>query len=316
MRSLRWVVPFSIVATLAGTGIASAQRRPVPVHRPVTHSGAVAVPRPYYGSYYRPYYSYYRPYYYPYYGYPYYGFYGGWYGGLSVGFGWGYPGPYYGQYPYPYYGHGYYDHVSSARIQVQQRQAEVFIDGYFVGHVDDFDGWSQRLDVQPGEHTLEVYLAGHHTLRQNLLFRPGATIKIEHVMQPLAAGEPGDPRPVPSPRARPQAQTDPDQQYPDRGYAERPDDRPAPPPRRTSPPPADVQSRDYGAIAVRVQPMDAQVLVDGESWQSPDAGSITLQLTEGTHRVEVRKEGFRTYTAEIRVRRGETSSLNVSLSRP
>ena len=57
------------------------------------------------------------------------------------------------------------------------------------------------------------------------------------------------------------------------------------------------------------------MIVDGESWQSPHAGSITLQLSEGTHRVEVRKNGYRTYTAEVRVRRGDTTSLNVSLSR-
>jgi hypothetical protein len=61
--------------------------------------------------------------------------------------------------------------------------------------------------------------------------------------------------------------------------------------------------------------MDAEVIVDGERWESPQAGDLTLQLSDGPHRLEIRKEGFRTYTAEIRVRRGETTSLNVSLSR-
>ena len=91
--------------------------------------------------------------------------------------------------------YGYYG--SSARLQVKPRHAEVFIDGYFVGTVDDFDGWSQRLNVEPGEHELIIYLAGHRTYRQPVLFRPGATIKIEHVMQPLAAGDPDEGRPQP-----------------------------------------------------------------------------------------------------------------------
>ena len=270
--------------------------------------------RPAYRPYYRPYYpyGYYRPYYYAPFAFSV-GFASGWYGWWA-GFGYpyyGYPHAYYGgpygyAYPYPYYR----DHVSSARIQAQPRHAEVFIDGYFVGTVDDFDGWSQRLDVEPGEHTLEIFLPGHRMFRQNVLFRPGASIRIEHVMQPLAAGETEEPRPVPPARATP-ARTAP-------SYTPRPaDPGEAGPPPRSAPPAAavEVQSREYGAIAVRVQPMDAEVLVDGEAWRSPQAGSITLQLSEGTHRVEVRKDGFRTYSAEIRVKRGETSSLNVSLSR-
>ena len=238
----------------------------------------------------RPYY--YRPYYYS----PFYFGYGGWYSGL----GW-YPHPYYGFYghPYPYRYYGYY--TSSARIQVQPRHAEVFIDGYFVGTVDDFDGWSQRLSVEPGEHQLEIYLPGHRTYRQPVLFRPGATIKIEHAMQPLAAGDQEEPRPQPS-----QA---PSQATPRRGY------QPPSPPRRSPPPPASgVESREYGSIAVRVQPSDAEVIVDGERWESP-AGDITLQLSEGPHRIEVQKSGYRSYSADVRVKRGETTTVNVSLSR-
>jgi hypothetical protein len=37
-------------------------------------------------------------------------------------------------------------------------------------------------------------------------------------------------------------------------------------------------------------------------------------LSEGSHHVEVRKSGYRTYSSEVQVRRGETVPLNVSLS--
>ena len=304
MRTLRWIVLLGVMGTLAVADDVAAQHA-VPRPRP-----AVVHARPYYGGAYH-HYPYYRPYYYaPYYYAPYYG-----YGfGFGVGFSFGWPGwyggPYYAPYyaGYPYGGHYYYDY-SAARLQVTPRQAEVFIDGHFVGLVDDFDGWSQRLTVAPGEHTLEIFLGGHHTFRQNVLFRPGATLKVGHVMQPLQPGEAADPRPTPSPsaRQRPASQT----------YPEQPDDR-VPAARRSDiqiQAPRDVESREYGSLAIRVQPMDAQVLVDGETWQSPEAGSLTLQLTDGPHRIEVRKEGFKPYSAEVRVRRGDTTSLNVSLSR-
>ena len=213
----------------------------------------------------------------------------GWYGyGYPYAYGaYGYP---YGGYPYGYY----YDYSGAARLQVKPREAQVFIDGYFVGTVDDFDGWAQRLYVAPGEHELAIYLKGHRTFRQNVLFRPGATLRIEHVMQPLAPGDAEEPRPVPS-AAR--AARRPRDDYPPRRSAAAGPPAPArrsgavAAPRRGRPPPRQ-SVQDYGSLAVRVQPLDAEVFVDGESWQSPEAGSITLQLSEGIHRVEVRKDGL------------------------
>lgn len=40
-----------------------------------------------------------------------------------------------------------------------------------------------------------------------------------------------------------------------------------------------------------------------------------IQLAEGDHRIEVRHEGFATYSSSVRVRRGETTPLNISLVR-
>ena len=48
------------------------------------------------------------------------------------------------------------------------------MDGYLVGTVDDFDGWMQRLHVMYGEHEIQIYLQGYRTIRQKVLFRPGA----------------------------------------------------------------------------------------------------------------------------------------------
>ena len=103
-------------------------------------------PRPVYGGYYRPYY---RPYYYSSFYYPYY--YPGFYSPFYFGFSWGYPysyAPYYyapygyGPYAYaPYYGPIVYD-TASARLQVTPRNTQVYVDGYFAGLVDEFDGYT------------------------------------------------------------------------------------------------------------------------------------------------------------------------------
>lgn len=255
---------------------ASAQRRAV--RRPASRS-VVVVSRPFY----RPYY--YRPYYWP----SYYGFYGSWY----------WDAPYYGQWgPYPGYRYRY-DYTGAAQLKVKPRETEVYIDGYFVGTVDDFDGWWQRLNVEPGEHDLELYLPGHKIFRQPVLFRPGATLKLEHIMQPLTPGEAEEPRPTPSGRvSRPAPTRDP---YQD--------------PRRR-PAPGDRGERgEFGSLAIRVQPRDAQIIVDGEPWDAPEGGDrLVIDLAEGNHRVEIRKDGFRTYTANVRVQRGQTAVLNVSLT--
>ena len=74
------------------------------------------------------------------------------------------------------------------------------------------------------------------------------------------------------------------------------------------------QDTAFGTLALRVQPADAEVLIDGERWDSPDGGSrLLVQLAEGNHRVEVRKQGFRPYSSTVTVRRGATETLNVSL---
>ena len=69
------------------------------------------------------------------------------------------------------------------------REAEVYVDGYLVGTVDDFDGWSQRLRLQPGEHEIELYLEGHRSVRQKMLFRPGETYKIRAALEKIAPGD-------------------------------------------------------------------------------------------------------------------------------
>ncbi len=231
-------------------------------------------------------YGFYRPYFYdPFFwgGYP--GWYPGWYSA--------YP-------PYPaFWGPAY----GSARLQVTPKQAEVYVDGYYAGVVDDFDGIFQRLDVPPGRHEVTLYLDGYKALHQRVLFRAGDTVKLKAELQPLPAGEHAEPRPVaPPPQAAP-----PRGEYPPPG------------PGRTRPMPeagaGQQPESGFGTLAIRVQPTDATIVIDGERWDSPEGGSrLQVQLSAGPHKIEVRKDGFKPYSTTVTIRPGASETLNVSLS--
>lgn len=144
-------------------------------------------------------------------------------------------------------------------------------------------------------------------------------------MEPLAPGVTSEPPPPPAPvevqapdrrdvgpdgfgRPAPRRRLGPDtRRIP--GDAPRDDPRDGPQDR-------DASSR-FGTLAIRVQPGDADILVDGERWSAPaDQERITIRLAEGRHRVEVRKAGF-AHMGERRalIRSGNTLSINVSLLR-
>jgi len=152
-----------------GTGVA------VDRTYPVTDS------RPYYYSYYPSYANYYGRYYYPGYAFglgafydpgwydPYY--YGGSYGG---GYGSGYyGGGYQGGYGSSSYGHG---PTGSLRLKIKPREAQVYIDGYFVGVVDDFDGLFQKLAIDAGGHRVEIKAPGLETVSFDVLITPNETV--------------------------------------------------------------------------------------------------------------------------------------------
>jgi hypothetical protein len=223
-------------------------------------------------------------------------------------YGWGYPYGWYPPYPYAYAGQ-YYPGEAALRLQVEPKETEVFIDGYYAGTVDDFDGFFQRLRLEPGEHEVQLYLEGHRTVRQKVYLQPTGTFRLKHTMQPLAAGDTPEPRPVPP--AGPPPQTGRYDAFGRRDRSERPE-----PPQPPDRPDASSRDTEFGALAIRVQPAGAEVIVDGERWDGPDTSDrLVVQLPEGQHRVEVRRDGFSTYSSTVQVRRGETTTLNISLVR-
>jgi hypothetical protein len=100
------------------------------------------------------------------------------------GYGAGYYGGYYGGYYDPWYG-GYpttpqatYSSSSdegALKLKIKPRQAEVYVDGYFVGVVDDFDGMFQRLHIESGAHRIEVRAGGYENLDFDVRITPEHT---------------------------------------------------------------------------------------------------------------------------------------------
>jgi hypothetical protein len=257
---------------------------------PYAQHGAVVVGGGYWGGYY---------------GYPYGGYWGGYWGP------WGGWGGYWGPYGYP----GYYDTSGELRLEVTPKEAQVYVDGYYAGIVDDFDGTFQRLRVMPGGHELVVYLKGYQSLKQKLYLGVRQETAIKAQMVPLAAGEAQEPPPQPvaqpdeAPGVPPAPPLPPEPGMP-----------PVPPEPPVPPSPGQrlaVQASGFGALVIRVQPSGAEVLIDGERWQGPADASerLVVQVAEGSHRVEVRKDGFTPFSTTVQVGRGETAPLNISLPR-
>lgn len=244
--------------------------------------------------------------------------------------GWGYD-PWFGDAqwggvygPYSPYRHYNVDPGGSVKLEVKPKQAEVYVDGYYAGVVDDFDGIFQRLRIEPGEHELSLYLEGYRTVHQKVYLTPDNTFKLKYDMEKLGGGEQPEPRPqplYPPQSAGPGGPGGQQPYYPPTQQAPRgPMGRRAPAPQPLPPgarDPRDARPSDasaYGTLSVRIQPGSADVIVDGEKWRGPEGQErIFIELPEGRHTVEVQKQGFRTYVTEIDVRRGETTPLNVSL---
>ena len=204
---------------------------------------------------------------------------------------------------------------------MKPKAAEVYVDGFYAGVVNDFSGTFQRLRTEPGEHEIALWFEGSVTVRQKVYLTPDNTFRIKYSMERLAAGQAQEPKPQPiAPPGgyQPGAQQPPMQQPMGRGPSA---PRTPPPPQQ---PPAPQQPRDnprggqgnpsYGSLAIRVQPGDAEVSIDGETWRGSGGGDrLVVDVAEGSHTVEIRKPGYRTYVTQIDVHRGQTTPLNVSL---
>ena len=92
--------------------------------------------------------------------------------------------PYGGGYAYRDRSYGYYSFspglvYGALRIVDAPRDARVFVDGYYAGEVDDYDGIFQRLNLEAGAHQIEVEVEpGLEPLAFDVRIAPGETVTI------------------------------------------------------------------------------------------------------------------------------------------
>jgi len=277
--------------------------------------------------------------------YPYYGnrgYYGGYpYWGWGVGWGWGYPYygfGYYGAYPAsPYaYGYGYgYGPYGQIRTEVKPQSAQIFVDGGYVGKADDYDGWWQRLQLEPGQHRIVFRAPGFKPYVTDIRIVPGADIHLKYGMQAgndsIAEQDMMLPRREYSRRDYGQGPE----------YGQRPDgrdqqyERHQPQEDRYQDQSQDQDQEEniqpyFGGgqgndrdmyrrpLILHIEPSDATVYVDGNYYGTAnDNGRSELQLLlpEGRHRIEVVRPGFDSFSQDVTVGREQDNHVNIVLQK-
>ena len=212
--------------------------------------------------------------------------------------------PQFGPYPwwppmaYPGQYYPMFDNRAELRVIVTPREAAVYVDGFYAGVADDFDGFFQRLPLTPGGHEIVLYLEGFRTEHRNVYLMPDTTFKLEFAMERLPVGARSEPPLVAPPVPMPPTGT----------FAQ-----PRTPPIVQPAAPGAAAAAAIGTIVLRVQPSRADVTIDGQRWTSSDGEHFVVDVPPGQHRIEVSKPGRQPFSVEIAVIDGETTPLNVSL---
>jgi hypothetical protein len=230
--------------------------------------------------------------YYPGYWWPYYSF--GWYGGYYPGY-WGYPWGWGG-------GGAVYHYVEresgSVRVLVDPAEARVYVDGYYAGTVDDFDGLFQRLHVAPGRHEIALKLEGYQTHRLKVYVPPDSTVKVHFDMQ-KGEGETFEDLAKGVPETEARREREQEERWTEA------EDRAE----------EDEMAAVGGRLELSVRPEDASVYVDG-AFRGSGRETSSLKLAPGRHRIEIVRPGYQTFEREVEIVPGAPTSLKVELEKP
>jgi len=105
---------------------------------------------------------------------------------FGIGNGYLYGSPYAGR-VYGYAGprsYGSRVYYGDLRLQVRPRNAAVYVDGYYAGIVDDFDGVFQRLTLEVGPHEIELDAPGLAPQVFDVYVDPAQTVNLRTDLYP------------------------------------------------------------------------------------------------------------------------------------
>lgn len=314
------------------------------------HGGQIRPGNGYHGGYHGGGYyggrGYYGRGYYPYWGW---GWGGGW--GWGLGWGWGYPGWGYAGWGYPGWGYGGWGvpggtvtvltgEWAIVATDVSPETTRVFLDGQFIGMVEDFNG-PDYLYLGKGDYQLEFRLDGFETKSINLSARAGAQMKISEKLKKIPGAPQYGSYDNPEPAGGVQrywskekntsahavdAQAAPSQAQPWRGSAEPAQGEQQPEavsgsevamdPAPQAPAAAAPGAKQRARIVFRVTPGDAAVYLNdhfigtGEELSTLTRG---FQVPPGQHALTVSRPGMVTREETVVVGPGKSETVEISL---
>ncbi len=260
-----------------------------------------------------------------YYPYPYSHGYGSYYSGWGWGSYWWPYGSYYdGWYGGGYWGYPYggwaatrsYMHrdIGSVRVLVDPAEARVYVDGYYAGTVDDFDGLFQRLSVSPGRHEITLKLEGYKTHRVKVYVPFESTLKLHYDME-KGSGETFEDQAVNIPAselARERAREHKLREL--RESALRESEQEEGEGDESLQQDESDEARGPATLRLNVTPPDASVYVDG-AFRGTAREVATIQLAPGRHKLEVVRPGYRTVEREVEVAADDPGDVTIELEK-
>jgi len=241
--------------------------------------------------------------------------------------------------PYdPYYSDPYYhDHRYSGRedtgaldLDVSPGRTQVYLDGQYIGTVDQYDGFPSYLWLDRGTYDIAFYLDGYKTLARQVTVYPGTVIDMDDRLEPGQSTRPED-LVSKSHERRDERQRyeqerrdridrgddrygdDRDESWRDRVRRDREDRRDQG---------EDVESEDQdgrsdqGRVRLEVEPDDASVYLDGHFvGTAQDLANLRrgLLVDPGKHTVAVVRPGRESVEREFQVDAGQDLNLQIDL---
>lgn len=77
-------------------------------------------------------------------------------------------------------------------LDVSPGRTQIYLDGQYLGIVDQYDGWPSYLLLAEGSYELVFYLDGYRTMARRVLIQPGVLIKMNDRLEPGPSIRPDD----------------------------------------------------------------------------------------------------------------------------
>lgn len=84
------------------------------------------------------------------------------------------------------------DLLGALDLDVSPGRTQIYLDGRYLGIVDQYDGWPSYLVLTEGSYELVFYLDGFRTMARRVLIQPGVLIKMNDRLKPGPSVRPED----------------------------------------------------------------------------------------------------------------------------